>query len=215
MEVRVQKSTKEVSGRGAGRGEGRGRAGPGARGAPARGGRGPWPPLAPTLRSPRLAAGGHEPEAVRPERQVQEASAEEGAHVGRRHAQGAAGLQAQGVHGPPGQPEAGQEGGHGEGTRRPCAPQGCPAPASPGRQTGLRALPPAQLPPPLPRSGTCATWATGGRTSRRSRAWRAARRCSRPSPRPPAAPAPGLALPAEGTRRTQPVSGVNKGFQSP
>eukprot|EP00069_Balaena_mysticetus_P005829 bmy_05018T0 len=62
-----------------------------------------------------VGAGGPEPEAVRPERQVQEAPAEKGAHVGRCHAQGAAGLQAQGVHGPEEQPQAGQEGGHREG----------------------------------------------------------------------------------------------------
>jgi len=45
----------------------------------------------------------------------EEAGPEESPHVGRRHAEGPAGLQAHGQHGPEGQPEAGQEGGQGGG----------------------------------------------------------------------------------------------------
>lgn len=100
----------------------------------------------------------------------------------------------------------------------------CPAPHSPqphphphsGAPLGscmegkprLRVSPtPLGSSPPDPRSGTSATWATGGRTSRRSRAWRAARRCSSPSPRLPAAH--GLAI-------WHPVlSAANKGLHSP
>ncbi|CAM4618535.1 unnamed protein product [Lepidochelys kempii] len=47
--------------------------------------------------------------------EVQAAGAAEGPALGRRHDAGAAGLQAQGVHGPAGQPQAGQEGRRGEG----------------------------------------------------------------------------------------------------
>lgn len=56
---------------------------------------------------------------------------------------------------------------------------GLPLPGGPGG--------PEPCPGPTPRNGTCAMWVTGGRTSRRSLAWRAGRRCSSPSPRSPAA----------------------------
>ena len=49
------------------------------------------------------------------EGKVQETPSEESAHVCRRHAEGSAGLQAHGQHGPESQPEAGQEGGEGGG----------------------------------------------------------------------------------------------------
>jgi len=62
-----------------------------------------------------VSGGGPEDQGPGPEGQVQEAGPEEGPHVGRRHAGRAAGLQAQGVHGPEGQPEAGPEGGEGGG----------------------------------------------------------------------------------------------------
>ena len=42
--------------------------------------------------------------------QIQETQTEESTHVCWRHAEGPAGLQAHGQHGPEGQPEAGQEG---------------------------------------------------------------------------------------------------------
>ena len=67
--------------------------------------------------------------------------------------------------------------------------RGLGAPSQRGCWAGGRGNGAGRPEPPLPapRSGTCATWATGGRTSRRSLAWKAGRRCSSPSPRPPAA----------------------------
>lgn len=49
----------------------------------------------------------------------EETRPEKSAHVCRRHAEGPAGLQAHGQHGPEGQPEAGQEGGQGGGESSP------------------------------------------------------------------------------------------------